>query len=208
VTVFDVEIRGVPAVQDEMTEIERVFKQYGPSVTYFFARRGFSTEDCRDLTQETFVRALGGLSGFRRDAKIETWLLRIAANVWKNHLRSRKAIKRDAPTVSLDAAREQGGEAAEAPGPAARGWGPGRPAGPQERLLEQERARMLRDAVATLPPRMRRCTLLRIDRGLKYREIAAILKVSIDTVKTQLHQARYRLKEQLQEYFDLEEAGE
>jgi DNA-directed RNA polymerase specialized sigma24 family protein len=54
---------------------------------------------------------------------------------------------------------------------------------------------------------MRRCVLLRIDQGLKYREIASIMRVSIDTVKTQLHQARHRLKERLQEYFDLEVAA-
>lgn len=202
--VFDMEIRGAPAVQDEMTEIERVFREYGPSVTYFFARRGFSSDECRDLTQETFVRALGGFGSFRRESKLETWLLRIAANVWKNHLRSRGALKRDAPTVSLEEAVEQGDAVVGSaePGRAAR------PRSPQEHLLEEERARVLREAVETLPPRMRRCVLLRIDRGLKYREIAILLRVSVDTVKTQLHQARYRLKEELQEYFDLKETGE
>ncbi len=202
--VFDLEIRGAPAVQDEMTEIERVFREYGPSVTYFFARRGFSSDECRDLTQETFVRALGGFGSFRRESKLETWLLRIAANVWKNHLRSRGTLKRDAPTVSLEDAVEQGEPVVGSVGPGSAA----RPRSPQERVLEEERARVLRDAVETLPPRMRRCVLLRIDRGLKYREIAVLLRVSVDTVKTQLHQARYRLKEELQEYFDLKETGE
>jgi RNA polymerase sigma-70 factor (ECF subfamily) len=186
-----------------MTEIERVFREYAPSVTYFFMRRGFSIEECSDLTQETFLKAWSGLGGFRRDSAIETWLIQIATNVWKNHLRASGAIKRSVRTVPLDEAVGQGEGVARSPRPGGRRLSES----PQDQLLEQERGRLLREAVDELPRRMRRCVLLRIDQGLKYREIASIMRVSIDTVKTQLYQARHRLKERLQEYFDLEEAA-
>ena len=76
---------------------------------------------------------------------------------------------------------------------------------PRDEVLAGERRRKLREAVGRLPDRMRRCVTLRIDRGLKYREIAIIMQVSTDTVKAQLYQARQRLKDDLQEYFDLED---
>lgn len=199
--VVDVAFREGAQVSDQMTDFERVFRDYAPSINYFFARRGFPEEECRDLTQETFLRAFRGKKGFRGDAQVETWLRRIAANVWKNRLRSMKASKRDAPTVSIEDATEQGEPILRAVSDP-RG---GAPKGPQARLLEAERGRMLREAVKDLPPRMRQCVTLRIDRGLKYREIATILHISIDTVKTQLYQARHRLKDELQDYFALDE---
>ena len=40
---------------DHGRELERLFERYARPVSYFFARRGFSPEECRDLTQETFL---------------------------------------------------------------------------------------------------------------------------------------------------------
>lgn len=202
--VFESDMSGLMAVQGEAEDLAQVFERYSPAINYFFMRRGFQQEESKDLTQETFLNALRGLESFRGEAKIETWLLRIAANVYKNRLRSQKTQKRDAPVVSLEWSVEHA-EAFSAREPrevqAA-------PKNPQDLALQRERSRMLREAVSRLPARMRRSVLLRIDKGLKYREIAVIMRVSVDTVKTQLHQARLRLKEELQEYYDLEEPDE
>jgi DNA-directed RNA polymerase specialized sigma24 family protein len=45
---------------------------------------------------------------------------------------------------------------------------------------------------------MRRCCLLRYEQGLKYQEIAVVMKISIETVKAHLHQARKRLAAKLE----------
>ena len=201
--VFDTEVGGAPVVRDDMKELEQVFKEYSPSIFHFFSNRGFEREDCRDLTQETFLKALRGIERFRGDAKLETWLLRIATNVWKNRIRRIRAAKRDAPVTSLDTGLEAWGEPA-APVPVATSAAPD----PQDEVLADEKGRELRAAVGRLPKRMQRCVTLRIDQGLKYREIAVIMQVSVDTVKAQLYQARQRLKEDLQEYFDPEDFHE
>lgn len=200
---LDAELDGMPVRLERREELAEAFKQYAPAVSYFFARRGFSSEDCRDLTQETFLKAYRGLPRFRREVEIGAWLLKIAANVWKNALRSRQAGKRAAPTVSLEEVVERG-VVPETSDPAP-GLRPKGSSGPLERMLVTEAERMLREAVGELPPRMRRCVLLRIDRGLRYREIASVLQVSEDTVKTQLYQARHRLKDRLDDYFSLSE---
>ena len=55
----------------------------------------------------------------------------------------------------------------------------------------------------TLPPQMRRAITLRVDQDLKYREIASLLQISVETVKAHLFSARKRLREELgDEYGD------
>lgn len=201
---LDAELEGMPVRSERETEFATVFERYSPAVSYFFARRGFGPEDCRDLTQETFLKAYRGLARFRDESGLGTWILRIAANVWKNALRSRQAVKRAAATVSLEAVSPTGEESP----PLDPGLRQPGAADPLARVLEVESRRMLRDAVGKLPSRMRRCVLLRIDHGLKYREIGAIMQVSVDTVKTQLHQARQRLKDELDDYFSMSEDDE
>jgi RNA polymerase sigma-70 factor (ECF subfamily) len=67
------------------------------------------------------------------------------------------------------------------------------PQSPLEDLLEKERLDRLRAAILEMPPQMRRCFFLRYLRGYKYREIAYLMKISIQTVRAHLHQARSRL---------------
>jgi len=206
VALLDAELEAMPVPLERRAEFADLFEEYGPAVSYFFARRGFPPEDCCDLMQETFLKAYRGLPRFRDDAELRTWLLRIAANVWKNALRSRQASKRAAArTVALESLLADGDVPTERPQellPQAT------PADPLARVLHDESRRMLREAVSELPPRMRQCVELRIDRGLKYREIAVVLKVTVDTVKTQLHQARQRLRGDLDAYFALNDDGE
>lgn len=199
--ILDADLETLSMTTERRQELAEVFLTYAHAVSYFFARRGFSPEDCRDLTQETFLKAYRGLPSFRDDAGMRTWILRIAGNVWKNALRSRQAVKRSAfKTVSWEASGS-GAEVvdiADSVPHAAGGLG-----NPLDNVLDDESRKMLRRAVAELPPGMRRCVSLRIDQGLKYREIAALLQVSVDTVKTQLHHARKRLRDELGEYFSL-----
>ncbi len=197
-SVVDLELGDLPHNAERQEDFGALFQEYAESILIFFARRGCPDEECRDLAQETFLRAYRGYSRFRGDSTVTTWLLRVAANVWKNSIREKRAIKRGAPTESLDAALERGEPAGEASAER-------RPrlSGPLDHALERERRQMLREAVSALPPRMRRSVMLRIDQGLKYHEIASMMQVSVDTVKTQLHQARQRLRVELGEYFSM-----
>ncbi|MEA2562665.1 MAG: polymerase sigma-70 factor, subfamily [Acidobacteriota bacterium] len=149
---------------------------------HFFSKRGFPAQDCLDLTQETFLGIYRGIGTFRRDARFETWLFKVATNAFRKRLRWGTADKRAGEEVPLDA------EPSGGPVPGAG-------------MFERERARLLREAVERLPEQMRKCLILRVYHELKYREIATVLRLSPETVKVHLFQARRRLQEELGDYF-------
>ncbi|HEV8579250.1 MAG TPA: sigma-70 family RNA polymerase sigma factor [Thermoanaerobaculia bacterium] len=175
-------------------DFRRLFDLYYSRLVHFFSRRGFSPQDCLDLTQETFLGIYKGIATFRRDARFETWLFKIATNAYRKRLRWGAAEKRDALEVPLEAGEEtQRGPRSDPPAS-------GASAG--EGMLLEERSRLLRQAVERLPEQMRKCLLLRVYREMKYREIASLLRLSPETVKVHLFQARRRLREELGPYFD------
>jgi RNA polymerase sigma-70 factor, ECF subfamily len=160
----------------------------------FFVRRGFSHADCLDLTQETFLGIYRGIGSFRRDARFETWLFKVATNAFRKRLRWEVAGKRAGEEVSLDAAP---GEEDDRPvfQPVAEGPPPG------ASLFQAERARLLREAVDRLPVQMRKCLILNVYQERKVREIAQLLHLSPETVKVHLFQARRRLQTALGPHF-------
>jgi RNA polymerase sigma-70 factor (ECF subfamily) len=168
-----------------------LFDRHYKTVFHFFKRRGFNEDEAQDLAQETFLRAFRGIDNLRDPSNGRAWLFSIARNVLLNELRQRAAAKHGSEEESREI-RQEDEDTVEAEAPPV-----------LDRLLDRERTERLAAAVGELPTRMRRCVLLRVDQGLKYREIAAVMMVSIDTVKSQLHQAKARLRENLgQEFSD------
>jgi RNA polymerase sigma-70 factor (ECF subfamily) len=180
---------------DREESFHQIFRQYYRLVRSFFAKRVRSEEEIEDLVQETFFRVHRNLANFRGDSKFETWLFQVSTNVYKNAVRSQTTQKRDAPEVSWDdvATGSAGDDAAAA--------AEVRDNDPLDELLQDERSRLLHHAMQELPPQMRRCVELRVGQDMKYREIAVLMDVSIDTVKAHLFQARQLLKKKLGDYF-------
>lgn len=166
---------------------------YTRPLYHFFAKRGFPPQDCLDLTQETFLGIYRGIGSFRRDARFETWLFKVATNAFRKRLRWGAAEKRSAEEVSL----EDGGDREDGP----RREPPAPTPVPGDEMLREERSRRLRAAIEKLPDQMRKCLMLRVYQELRYREIAAVLRLSPETVKVHLFQARRRLQEELGGYF-------
>jgi RNA polymerase sigma-70 factor (ECF subfamily) len=181
---------------DVESSFGQLFKLHARRIRNFFQQRGFSKDEADDLTQDVFLRVFRGIASFRLESGFKTWLFEIADHVYQNELRRRGAGKRKGWETSI----ETGGQDEE-----------GKPAGfeppPSEPraladVLERERAVALSEAIRGLPDQMRTCFLLRYDQGRKYKEIAVLMKISIDTVKAHLFQARKRLKLELSETED------
>ena len=178
-------------IGDREDLLEPIFRCFYDSVVYFFQRRINSPQECEDLAQETFIKVCRNLEDFRGEASLTTWIFKISTNVFFNRIRDRSAQKRGAPEVPLEDEVERvldtGSEGADPE--------------PLCKVLKDEAMRVLRRALQTLPAQQRRCVELRIA-DLKYREIAELMQVSIETVKAHLFQARQHLKQSVGEYFD------
>lgn len=172
-----------------------LFERHYAQIIRFFRRKGFDPEDCRDLTQETFISVYKGVGGLRQDEQFESWLFAIAHNVWCSLIEKRFAQKRSATILSLDA-----GETDERLPLADRI--PDDSANPLGLTLERERLEKLREAMRHLPQQMNRCVQLRVVHDLSHVEIARLMGISVNTVKAHLHQARNLLRTRLNSYFE------
>ncbi len=187
-------MREIQAGRSKEEHFQELFLHYLPSVVHFFRNRGVS--DAEDLAQEVLFSVYRNVKKFRFEASFDTWMFQIAANVWKNALRSQDALKRRAEEVSLEEEIERseaGGSDVEPPDPAR---------DPLEQAMAEERTAVLHDGLDQLPPKMRQCTFLYLQ-GLSYREIGELTGVSITTVKAHLKAARERLQPILKEHFDV-----
>lgn len=183
-------------------EFIRNFNRHRPAIERYFAQKGFNSTEAEDLAQETFLLAYQGLEGFRGDAEFKTWLYRIAENIFKRAIRAGKALKRDAQEDSLDEV------APDSLSQSATAWSDtsepkGRHNGEQlKSLLTREHLAAVREAVKEMPLQMRRCMVLYGFQQLSYQEIADVMKLDINTVKSHIFQARQRLKGRLGDRFD------
>lgn len=143
-----------------------------------------SAEDARDVVQDAFVKAFLKLETFQQTSAFYTWLYRIAFNTAMSRARRRR------PMASIDLRRECGDEPLDR----------GSPAG--ERLEQEELARQIQAALATLSEEHRAVVSLRDIEGCDYEQIADILEIPVGTVRSRLHRARLQLREQLKEVFE------
>ena len=189
-------IRAIKQGLNVEDNFHRLFNRHYAQILRFFRRKGFDPEDCRDLTQETFVSVFKGLGELRQDEQFESWLFAIAHNVWCRMIERRSAQKRSIALLSLD----QDGGSEDQP-PIADRIVDGR-ADPFTVTLEKEKLERLSEAMEHLPQQMRRCTQLCVVHQLSYVEVAALMDISVNTVKAHLHQARKVLRAKLSSYFD------
>lgn len=161
-----------------------LYDRYYRAVVAYLMRFGFSREDARDLAQDVFLRVYQHWDEYRGESEW-TYLKTIALRIALNEIRRRMAIARNAKEVSLE---ERPWLAESIPSPSQT---------PIDGALADRqqlawRRRWLRDAISELPEGTRRCVEFWLA-GNKYHEIMKILNITMDAVKSRLHDARKRL---------------
>ena len=148
-----------------------------------------NSEEARDLTQETFLRAFQSIGHFRGEADLRTWIYRIAINQARNRWRWWRRRKRDA-TVSLDSTDGEHQSLGENLREGSDD--------PEQETLAHERQRALRTALRSLRGVYRETVILRDIEGFSYEEIAEMLDISVGTVKSRLARGRQELRRRLE----------
>lgn len=176
--------RGV----DREESFERIFRHFQRRVDRYLAARVFSPEERLDLNQAVFLRIYQGLEGYRGEGSLEGWVLQVALNVYRKWRDRQPGGRQAVPEVPFE---DPSG--APEPQPAADFRSPSVAASPLDQAVREERLAALREAIAELPPKQRLCMELRVYQERDLQEIAAALRISPETVKAHLFQARQRL---------------
>jgi RNA polymerase sigma-70 factor (ECF subfamily) len=153
---------------------EVVYERHFDDVYRFVARLS-GTSQCEDLVQEVFVVVHKRLPEFEGRAKLTTWLFQIAYRVVGAHVRKERVLR----LLRRAFSREPREEAAPPSAPA--------------RIEEQERARAVNEALASLSWKKRVVVSLHEIDGWTCERIAEALSVPVGTVYTRLHHARKEL---------------
>lgn len=147
-------------------------------------------EDAEDVAQEVFIEVYHSIKGFRKDAKLSTWLYRIAVNKSLDHIRKKKRKKRFAQLVFLDSM--EGNEVFEVPALD----------NPQKELEDSERSKVLLFAINQLPKNQKIAITLSKFEKLTNKEITSIMDTSLSAVEALMHRAKTNLRKKLQNYYE------
>lgn len=142
-----------------------------PDTWRFIAGLERDREMVEDLTQETLLRVVRGLTKFRAESRFRTWVFAIARNVVRDHQRR---LRRRPRPVAVD-------ERAELPG-----------------ALDEHGIVEVWAAIDALPGRLREVFVLVEVMGLRYREVATLVGVREGTVKSRMFSARQALIDWMQ----------
>jgi RNA polymerase sigma-70 factor (ECF subfamily) len=165
--------------------------RYSGDIYALLYRLTENAEEASDLTQDTFLRALRSMKGFRGDSELKTWLFRIAINESRNRFRWWKRRRRDV-TISLDAM------IGETDSPMSDLIADGS-ISPEEAALTREREYALQAALLDLSEVFREAVVLCDIEGLSYEQTATALGVGIGTVKSRISRGRDELRRKLKD---------
>jgi len=156
--------------------VETLVMKYQKRIYTIAYRMTRNVEDAKDLTQKTFVKAIEGIKGFRRESSFKTWIYRIAINTSLTHLKGNRREERELDESIM-----------------------GSHPGTLSTIIENEKRGFIRKGLDELPERQRLAVILRAYEGLSCTETAQVMGCSEGAVKAHYHHGVKRLKEIVKE---------
>jgi RNA polymerase sigma-70 factor (ECF subfamily) len=179
-------LRGLRAGIEEA--YEELIQRYEQPVYGMVYRLLGNQSDACDVVQEVFLKVFRGVSSFREQSSLRTWIYRIAVNEAHNHRRWFARHCRHEVSMT-DERSEHGGGSIE--------YTPDRGLSPFEQTLESEHRTLIEHALTRINPAFQTAVVLRDIQNLSYEEIAEILQVSLGTVKSRILRGREALRREL-----------
>ena len=152
-----------------------IVKRYQEKIYWQIRRMVIRHEDADDVMQHVFIKAWNGLDNFREDAKLYTWLYRIAVNETLTYLEQQK--KRSAVSI------EEVGEQLENRLTSEKGYD------------EQQAMWKLQKAIQQLPEKQRVVFNLRYFEEMSYDQMSEVLETSVGALKASYHHAVKKIED-------------
>jgi RNA polymerase sigma factor (sigma-70 family) len=162
-------------VGGDASAFHELFRRYAPLLLRVMRRELSSQSEAQDLVQQTFLQIHRARNDFDPGRRLKPWVYTIALNLKREYLRGRKRR----PTQPLEQTQEPGVEAVD----------------PEL----QDRARILRRVLATLPAQQREVIELHWFDELSFQEVGQALGITTTAAKVRAHRGYVRLKEALSE---------
>ena len=163
-------------------DFNSLYDQFGPRVLRYLARLA-GEDQAEDLAQSVFLKVHRALPEFRGDSSASTWIYRIATNAALDSLRRKPVESMSESELETD----EDDAPSEAQAPSA-----------EASAIREEMNACIRGFIERLPDSYKTVMVLGELEEFSNPEIAAILEVSLDTVKIRLHRAREKLRKDLQ----------
>ena len=173
-------IRQLQEPQLQREAFGKVVRHYSEQLYWQIRRMVLSHDDTNDLLQNTFIKAWSNLEYFRGEARLSTWLYRIALNESLNFLNKQRAINQ----LSLDEAESAALNKLES-----------------DPYFDGDQTQLLFEkAIQTLPEKQRIVFNLKYFQEMKYEDMSDILGTSVGALKASYHHAVKKIEEFLSQH--------
>ncbi|HET9595558.1 MAG TPA: RNA polymerase sigma factor [Anaeromyxobacteraceae bacterium] len=163
--------------------LERLLERHQGRVFRFGLKMCGSEDDAKDVLQETLIAAARSLRDFRGGSSLSTWLYTIARSFCIKQRRTGKHAPQHVASLEDGSGEAQGVPDARR--------------APDEEAAGAEVEAALRGAIGALDPKYREVLVLRDVEGLPAAEVAEVLGLSVEAVKSRLHRARLAVRERV-----------
>jgi len=147
-----------------------------------------NVEEAEDVCQEVFIEVFRAMRQFREESSLSTWIYRIAVNKSLEFIRRKKVKKRFAMIASLFGSDNSVMDIPDFKHPGLA-------------LEDQEKGKILFEAIAKLPEKQRAAFVLHHVEGLSYQEIADVQKTTLSSVESLIFRAKQNLRKLLYDFY-------
>jgi RNA polymerase sigma-70 factor (ECF subfamily) len=174
------------AIEGNEQAYSELLGRYKDSIYFMLLKMVNNSIDAEDLTIEAFSKAFKNIDQYSPNFAFSTWLYKIATNNCIDHLRKKRcntiSIDNESSNINIDANI----------------FFKTNTLNPEEKIIQEQREKIVREIVNKLKPRYKRLIELRYFEELSYEEIATELEIPIGTVKAQLFRSKELLLNILQ----------
>lgn len=167
-------------IEDKEDLIDEIMNKYGQEVLQLVYSYVNNKEVAEDVTQDIFVKCYKSLHTYKGNSNLKTWLWRIAINQCKDYIKSwynKKVIVTEDEFTYVGSQKESA----------------------EQTVIQNTEDRELASAVMSLPIKYREVIYLFYYEELSIKEIATVIEVKENTIKTRLKKAKELLKKGLEE---------